>query len=255
MESSRRGGADLVAVRALLLSSDVAVMESICTSAQRIPIHFEPCCDPETALKKLCRAKFEGIIVDIASPGSADFLRNVRAATAHRTAICFAVLQRSTERALAFAAGANFALERPLQQQEAGRLFRAAYPMMVRERRRSFRYPINCPARVRLASGVELQGQAVNLSETGICLNMGRKLRAGEKLRVIMRLPDLVPALDCTAEVCWSDENGKSGVQMQEMGAATRGAIRGWLAEKLESGLTYSPDGISGSLLASYTRE
>ena len=55
---------EIVAVRVLLVSRDVQAIKFLSDQIERLSMQMETCCDTQSATKRLCRAKFEGVIVD-----------------------------------------------------------------------------------------------------------------------------------------------------------------------------------------------
>ena len=232
-----KSGTELISVRTILLSSDIRTKEILCNVAQRMTIHIVTCCDAEVAIRKLCRSKFEGIIVDLAFDGGLEFLQKLRSTTSNRSAICYAILRRTLEQTQAFQAGANFVFEHPLSQASAMRVLQASYSLMVRERRRYFRYPLEASVRVKRGGDSEFEVSSLNLSETGLCLNSSQSMQVGDKLQLRLVLPGDTDALSLDAEVCWNQASGKVGVQFCNIAPKVDRALRTWLAERLEDTL------------------
>lgn len=222
-------------VRILLVSREIPTIEMLCETIQKMAIHVEPCCEISTAGRKLCRSKFEGIIVDFNDkPQALDLLRSMRCSTAHKAAVAFALLNREYERSEAFAAGANFYLERPLVVRTVLNTLRAALPIMVRERRRYYRCPMEADVQVVRESGVSLAAKSMNISEGGMAFSTTTTFRDGEKLRLSFTLPETHEKMTISGEVCWNNENGQVGVQLVNLPMAAKEQLQMWLAQKLE---------------------
>src|SRR6185369_12888056 len=145
----------LVLVRVLLLSNDIQVIDILSGAAQQIGVHLEPCCNAQLAISKLCRAKFEGVMLDLDLEGGLNLLDRVRSLTSNRSAISFAILGQRLMHTDAFLRGANFVMERPLSKDAILQVLTAAYPLMVREKRRYFRYPLRVEVAVARGSETE----------------------------------------------------------------------------------------------------
>ena len=222
-------------VRILLVSSDLRTVEMLCENIQKMAIHVEPCFDAEAAGRKLCRSKFEGVIVDCEPHDeSRHLLRTIRNSTSHRAAIVFAVLDRDSERVNAFAAGANFTLTRPLVTKVVSDTLRAALPIMVRERRRYFRCPVQTEVHVTSESGAEVSATSINVSEGGIAFRCPAPLQIGEKLRLSFCLPGTLNAINTAAEVCWTNEKNETGVQLLDAAQTVTQRLQVWLSGQLE---------------------
>ena len=223
---------DPIVVRMLTISRDVLTIEVLSGQIAQLSAEAETCGDLDSATRRLCRAKFEGVIVDCElGPEAFKFLKNLRDLTAHRHVVAYAIVDRDTDVAAAFSAHANFALWRPLSADDVGRTLRASYAMMFRERRRYYRYPIAVPARVRTESGLEFEATSINISETGICIQSSRPLVSGNQLHLRIELPGLSPPFTTAGEVCWGDVNGRVGIRF--LNVRNLESLQQWLSERM----------------------
>jgi len=239
----------MISVHTLLLSCDIQVIETFCQFAETMAIHIEPCSDAGLAMGKLCHAKFEGVIVDLGFRGGLEFLRKLRTLTSNKSAVSYAILGQSHEQADAFQAGANFVLDRPLLPGAVLRVLKAAYPIMVQEKRRYFRCPLQIAVFVSRGGGPEFTVNSLNVSEAGICLNAGQHMGVGDKLRLRLRLPGDQEFLDLSGEVCWSEATGRVGIQFSNVRPGVALTVRTWLAERLEESLQQPTISSSGPLM------
>lgn len=228
-----------VAVRTLLVSRDISAIESFCQSIQQLPIHVQTVCDIESASRRLCHDKFEGVIVDLAMGESAlPFVTNIRELTSHKHAVICVITKSSEDAALAFRAKANFAFVRPLELATMMRTLRAAYPIMFRERRRSYRYPIEVPAAIDSGSISNAAAQSVNVSETGIAVQTSTPFMAGAKVRLRFSLPGIPQPLKVEGEVCWTDPSGRVGIRFSDLPDGLSDSLQQWLSERMAEVVT-----------------
>jgi len=232
-----RTATEMTSVRTLLLSCDIHAIETLCHFAQGAWIHIEPCCDADLAMSKLCHTKFEGVIVDLGLKGGLEFLRKLRSLTSNKSAVSYAILGQSNEQADAFQAGANFVIDRPLLPGAVLRVLKASYPLLVRERRRYFRCPLQVSVFVNRGNSPEFAVDSLNVSENGICLNSAQPMQVGDKVRLRLRLPGESELMDLSGEVSWSEVTGRVGVQFSCLKPGVALTLRSWLAERLEEGL------------------
>lgn len=235
---------EMISVRTLLLSSDIQAIETLCHFAPAMAINIEPCGCAELAMGKLCRSKFEGVIVDLGFKGGLEFLRKLGTLTSNKSAVSYAILGHSHEQADAFQAGASFVFDRPLLPEAVLRALKASYPMMVRERRRYFRCPLQIAVFVSRGGSPEFTVSSLNVSETGICLNSAQPMQVGDKLRLRLRLPGDSGFLNLCGEVCWSEVTGRIGIQFSNVKPDVALALRAWLADRLEESLLQQTDAI-----------
>ena len=105
------------------------------------------CCGYPDALCRLTEQKFDAVIVDYDDPHSAALvLQNAYQASARNNAVTIALLSDKTKVRNVFGEGANFVLYKPISEAQAQASLRAATALIKRERRRSFRVPVQIRA-------------------------------------------------------------------------------------------------------------
>lgn len=243
-----RAHREVVSVRILLVTCDFRVIETLCHFAQSLAVHIEACCDAETAVGKLCHAKFEGVMVDLDLPGGPELLRKLPSLTANNSAISYAILTKDHDQAEAFKAGAKFVLDRPLAPVAVLRLLKAAYPFMVRERRRYYRCPMQIAVFVSRGGGPEFTVNSLNVSESGICLNSNEAMQVGDKLRLRLLLPGATELLNLWGEVAWSAATGRVGIRFSDVKPGVALVLRNWLAERLEENMVQQTEEVEISV-------
>ncbi len=231
-------GDDFAAVRILLVSRHVQTIETLCHLMQKMEVHVETCCDCTAAIRKLCRGKFEGVIVDLdeEKPGL-ELLSKLRALTSHKEVVSYAVLNEPDQKASAFRAGANFVFDRPLSAGLVGRTLRASYPLLIREKRRCFRCPIQTTTYVSGGSGSEFTATSINLSESGIAINSPVPLRTGERLQLRLQLPGKTKFVTMSGDVSWADATGRAGIQFVKLTPSVSEELQAWLSSCLHVSL------------------
>lgn len=209
----------------------------LCDLTQAMAIQMEPCCDAGLAMAKLCHSKFEGVIVDLTFKGGREFLRKLRTLTSNKSAVSYAILGQDQEQVAAFQAGANFVFGRPLSLAPAAHVLKASYALMLREKRRYFRCPLQIAVSVSRGDA-ESTGISLNISEFGICLSSVELVHVGYKLQLRLRLPGNDDLLDLSGEVCWSEASGRCGVQFLNLKPGVAQRLRNWLDERLNESLS-----------------
>ena len=236
---------DSAAIRVLIVCADSEAIGLLSDITMQMGIHLEICDDRKAAARHLCNSKFEGIVVDLHLGDEAlDLLKSLPDFTSNKGAVSCAILSEAHQKASAFQAGANFVLDRPLDKDTALRTVRAAYPMMVRERRRYFRCPVQTTTFVSSNSHPEFQATSVNLSEAGMAILSPVELKVGQRLHIRLRMPGKNDFVDLTAEVCWADPSGRAGVQFMEISRAVAESLASWLLQRLEEMMPQSQEPI-----------
>lgn len=231
----RPGSAATVGVRVLLVSADIQIIDTICESMEGMSMHVEVCSDFAAAARKLCRAKFEAIVVDFKERAEAlDLLKKSRQMTSHKAALVLAVLNSDEEMPAAFRAGASFVLVKPLSLPVLMRTLRVSYPLMVNERRRSFRCPLQTPIYVSFGTRPEFTATSINISEVGIALANAPGLQVGDRVALRVTLPHTHITATISAEVCWCNPEGHAGMEFVLVPPLVKAKLVSWLAARLE---------------------
>jgi CheY-like chemotaxis protein len=160
-----------MALQSLLLSRDDAVIRVLRRVLSDMEIDVEVCTGPEKAAEELARRKWDAVIIDCDDVhGALDVLRSVRQTPSNKTSTAFAIINGVTSVRSAFELGANLALEKPITADRAKHSFRAVHGMMLQERRRYFRHPVDMAVTLKFEDKEkhhhhEVLATAVNLSE------------------------------------------------------------------------------------------
>lgn len=218
----------------LIVSRDEAASRQISDVLNEHALGAETSVDTSAALDRLARRKYEALIVDLSLGGQAEgFLEQIRASPSNRTAVTFAVTSEY-DTAYALKRGFSFVLEKPLALESIRHTLKVAYGLIVRERRRYFRFPVSVPAVLNRKSAAEVYGRTINISERGMALRASIPLAPGSEGTAQFTLPD--PPLSITAEskVCWSNEEGDAGLSFLFLPFDMASELQAWLARKLE---------------------
>lgn len=223
--------------RVLLVCDDSAAIQQLAEGMQQFAIATEVCVDVSMALRMLNRKKFEAIIVDFGLAQAAEMLGQIRLSPSNRTAVTFAITDPA--RPAAFEVQPNFLIEKPLSATSVGRTLKAAFGLIVRERRRSFRCPVAVPAAIQ-ANGAENNCHLMNISEGGMAIAESPALKPGAQVRVLFTLPGQPVRFKIESEVCWYDEKGRAGLRSLMIPSEQKPVLQQWLAARLEEDLPES---------------
>jgi len=222
---------------ALIVCKDARTRQLIIESLQPLAIRPEICEEGVTAAGLLDRQKFEAVIVDLMLGDEALLImEQLRLSRANRTAVTFAITTGA-----GFTSGAGpdstFVLQRPLSAASVNQTLRAAYGLVVRERRRYFRCPITVPAFVRAREPEEFLCETVNISEGGVAISMRTMPDSTLPAAVRFSLPDRAGQLFAETKVCWRGQGGILGLEFQSLDLPQKSELQEWLARKLDETL------------------
>jgi CheY-like chemotaxis protein len=176
---------------ALLVSDDPVNIHQFSHALKELSISPDVCQETPTAVRLLNCRKFDAVIVDFQlGEQSGVILDAVRLSPLNRTAVTFAISGSDTETTAVFRERSGFLFERPFSAQSIRSTLKPAYGLILRERRRYFRFPLAIPVTILRQSKPEVRCYSVNISEGGMAVSTFVPLSAGEEVQVQFTLPD-----------------------------------------------------------------
>jgi CheY-like chemotaxis protein len=216
--------------QALLVSKDEEAAAVLTPLLSRCGVAVAGCGYPE-ALCRLTEEKFDSVIVDFDDPHSAALvLQNASQATSGVKAVTVALLSDKTKVRNVFGAGANFILYKPISVEQAEASLRAATALIKRERRRSFRVPVQVPIQLQVQNGTPLEGILLDLSEDGMDVLAAQPLCPGATISAQFNLPDSNTEIQASGEIAWASPNGQAGVRFIDLPENLRSTLKTWVS-------------------------
>jgi len=221
---------------ALVFCKDLPTRQLILESLHPLAILPEFCEDGVVAASLLDKQKFEAVIVDLLLGDEAVLLlRQIRLSRANRTAVTFAITTPTGTHSSG-RPDSTFVLQRPLSVAAVNQTLRAAFGMVVRERRRYFRCPVEIPAFLRARQPEDLLCQTVNISEGGIAIKVPATLDS-EFAPLRFSLPGRASQIFAETKVVWRGHGGLAGLQFESLAAPQKQELQEWLARRLDETL------------------
>ncbi len=225
---------------ALLVSADPTTIQQFSLALRDLSISPDACQDAASASLLLKSRKFDAVIVDLQLGGqSGQILDEVRLSSSNRTAVTFGISNNDAGATAVFRQKSQFVFERPLSSQSINKTLKPAYGLILRERRRYFRYPVSIPVILQRESGEEIHCNSVNISGGGMALSTQASLLPGESVRVQFILPDHEAQFFAESTLCWS-KTGSFGIRFVAVSDEHMSELQTWLSEKLEETLPES---------------
>ena len=221
---------------ALIVCDDAVATRQITEALQDLALGVEVCITSAAAVDRVYHRKVEVAVVDFALGGTS-FIELLRSSPSNRTVVTLAITGSSEETARSLKTAASFALQRPLTPESIKHTLRAAYGLIVRERRRYYRHPVSVAAVLSAKNGPEIFGKTVNVSETGMAFeSAGATLVPGTVMNVQFRLEDRL-TIRAECKVCWANDKGQAGLAFLFLPSTLSSELQSWLARKLEEQL------------------
>lgn len=223
---------------ALLVCKDMRARGLIIEALQPLAIRCEVCEEAFAASGLLDRRKFEAVIVDmLLGDGASLIIEQLRFSPANRTAVTFAISTGGGSHTSDVRLDSTFVLQRPLLAASVSQTLRAAYGLLVRERRRYFRCPVAVPIFVRMREPEEFLCQTVNISEGGVAVSTRALPDSADPAAVRFNLPDRPGQLFAETKVRWRGQVGLVGLEFQSMNSPQKAELQEWLARRLDETL------------------
>jgi CheY-like chemotaxis protein len=222
----------MVPLKLLVVEDDPASLELMTEVFRSLKTEVRPVRDSEEAARMVNREKFDGIFLDLEMPrlDGFDLARQIRQSSWNKSTPIIIVTGQDERQAMqeAFAVGATFFLQKPIDRPKLNKLFRTVRGGMLENRRRYARAPlqadITCVVGSRTMSGVTW-----NLSQGGIQVEVGG-LRPKDSVRLSFRLPISGVAIEAVGTVVWALEE-RQGVQFTSVNEDNQKCIRQFVSE------------------------
>jgi CheY-like chemotaxis protein len=228
---------------ALLVSADPVAIEQFNRALQELSISADVCQEAPASIRLLNCRKYDAVIVDLQlGEQSGRVLEEVRLSPSNRTAVTFAISGSDAEATAVFRKKAAFVFEKPLSAQSIRSTLKPAFGLILRERRRYFRYPVAIPVTILRQSMPEICCYSVNISEQGMAMSTSVPFTAGDNVRVQFTLPHHKVPFLAESTICWW-KTGHLGVRFVSLSRKHQHELQNWLSEKLEETL---PEFVAG---------
>lgn len=226
-----------MSLKSLVLCADEKIVRVLRRVLSDLEIGIEHCTDPDGAIHKLTRQRFEAVIIDCTDLKTAtSVLKSARSAPANKRAIAVAIMDGHTGLRSAFDMGAHFVLYKPVSTERARSSFRAARALMKRERRRNARVPIQVQVNLKNdQTGFMQTVRTTDVSEGGMAVQFAKQQKDPGPWQVHFSLPGSNEAIDVTGQVAWQNPGGQIGIRFANLEVDRSHDLRHWLNQ-------HSPD-------------
>lgn len=221
-----------MALKSLLLCSDEKIVRVLRRVLGDLDIELQVCTDADSALYRLTRRRFEGIIVDCAAEGASQVLRSARTAPCNRQAVAVAIVDPAVGLREMFAAGAHFVLYKPVSGERVKSSFRAARALMKSERRRNTRVGVEIPVTMQDPThGDSMRVTTIDVSEGGMAVRLPKRRRPSGRWQISFALPGTERTLELPAEFAWEGAREQAGLRFLEASPHAMQQLREWLTQ------------------------
>ncbi len=222
-------------VQALVLCRDEGISRPLARALFDMGIASRSFEKAESALEALTASRFDLVVVDCDDvDGGMALLRLVRRTPSNKTATVLALVNQRTRMQAAFQSGATLALQKPFSASLLSLILRASQGNILRERRRTFRHPVEIPVSLSVDHGSDVRATAINLSEDGMAIQSQSFLPAEHPVRVRFALPGTRISVEAEGAIAWADRTGRIGIRFLNMQPFVRRILEKWLQTHFE---------------------
>jgi DNA-binding response OmpR family regulator len=236
-------------LKALLVSKDDLATETLTQVLAHFGVAVDRSSAADVAVARLEEEHFDQVIVDFDDPGTASLVleSNRRQARPQQVnpAVTVALLREASQIRAILGAGAHFILVKPITHDQAQATLRAATSLLKRERRQSFRVPVQAPVSIRTEEAQHIEGILLDVSSGGMDVLSAKPLASAALAHFSFDLPDCNVQVEGDAEVAWSSANGQTGLRFLDMDPRMREQLGEWLTAHSQEALPEEPDPVS----------
>lgn len=215
-------------LQALLVSSDDSAADVLGRVLPDFGIVMDRSSDLETTIERIQQQKFDALIVDFDDAASAKSVLD-QTKSLGLSPLSIALVADTGKVRQILSSGAHFVLYKPVSEEASKAALRAAAAMLNRERRKSFRVPVQAPVEITLPDTRKLDGILLDLSETGMDVLTAEPQVAPALLAFHFKLPDDEMEVEGHGQVAWANANGQTGVQFLDLPQEKVKELKAWL--------------------------
>ncbi|MFZ0276049.1 MAG: response regulator [Candidatus Sulfotelmatobacter sp.] len=219
-------------LKLLIVEDHIPSLELMTEVFVSLKAEVRPISESEKAVAMIDQEKFDGIFLDLEMPNlnGFDLARLVRKSSWNKSTPIIIVTGRDDRQTMqdAFAIGATFFLQKPVDRQKLSALFRTVTGGMLENRRKSTRVPIQTEVACTVGSRT-VRGMSWNLSQGGMQVEVDG-LKPKDSVRLSFKLPVSGVVIDAAGFVVWGKES-RQGIQFTTVSTQSQQSIRRFMAE------------------------
>jgi len=221
---------------ALIVSRDPDVINVFRNVMEAAAINVDETKAVGESLQRLAKHRYDAVVVDCDGvPDGADVIEALRKGKSNRSSITFAIVNGKTQSIkTASQYGATFILQKPISTDAVMKSIKASHSLIVREKRRYMRHPVDTYAHVQVGKNPEVQVGVTDISEGGMSVTVPaqKKLSGEGTLRLVM--PEDKSMLQGKIEIMWTRDDGRAGVRFITLTGKSKDELLAWLNSRAD---------------------
>jgi CheY-like chemotaxis protein len=223
-------------LQALLVSTDDPAADILGRVLPDYGIALDRSSNTETSLARVEQQKFDALLLDFDDPAHAtEVLQHTRKLRSGNPPLTVALVADPARVRDILLGGAHFVLYKPLTEEATRAGLRAFAALLTRERRRSFRVPVQAPVELTLPDSRNVEGILLDLSETGMDVLTAEPQAKESTLGFRFQLPGGGLEINAHARVAWANPNGQTGVHFLDIPQDVSAELKKWVQAAVNS--------------------
>jgi CheY-like chemotaxis protein len=231
---------------ALLLCADPVALGTVQKVLKEYDFNVTTAATALAADQAMRSARFDLAVYDNDIPGALQLAD--RKACANPPKMVFAIMP-SAATAETQGKRIHFILQKPVAADLFGRSLRAAFSVMLKERRAAFRHPVQIIPSSCLLQNADREEKLtnaiiLNISQTGLCFQASELLTSDAIVRIKFELPETQETVQMTGTVAWVRASGRTGMKFTDVAPEQQTKLNEWLDTKIARG----PEALLGAM-------
>ena len=185
------------------------------------------------AIRAMQSVKFDLLLVDLDDPCALETLEFQTRVKDRQPALVIVLSHDSVVLSRARKHRVHFVLRKPFSPHLMTRTLKAAHHILLKGKRIPFRKSVRIAAHATFTGELDVcesqSATVLDISYTGLCLQMKEAVRTDAVIALDFRLPETDAALHVSGQVRWSDAFGKAGIEFQPVPQREQETLRRWL--------------------------
>lgn len=221
---------------AILLSNDAQTLCTVDKTFEEFSIAADVCLSTPFAQKLIAERPFDLLVLDFDLSGTMELMDSYEDGTLKRPAAVIGATRQGPLMKEALSKRVHFILQKPFTPDLMAKTLKAAYGLIVKQKRASFRHSVKIQAVASIMEGREKQrlpGAIVDdISLTGLCFRTSQPVPKETTICVDFCLPGSGQLIRTMGKIMWSDANGQAGVLFESMAEEDRALLRRWMGPR-----------------------
>lgn len=231
-----------IGIQAMIVSHDVEASSLIGGVLEQMGIRVQRFADESEAGAQLDQDRFEAAVLDFDTiTRTLLVLDCLHASRSSHGALVFGLATQIPALQRALEQGVNVSFHRPLQTERIQSVLKAAYRLMLHDRRQYFRCGVSVAVRLKRRTGEHVECTSINISQNGAALSLPVTLDLGEEIELFFVLPEVDSLIRARGVIIWHDQHGKAGVRFDCCTPESEARLADWLDNQFVQSLSTTP--------------